>query len=30
VYRPGTWRLPPARVLAWNVLYQDATRFIVG
>jgi len=26
-YRPGTWRLVPTVVLAWNVLYQDATRF---
>ena len=29
-YRPGTWRLAPVRVLAWNVLYQDATRFTFG
>ncbi|HLL61613.1 MAG TPA: pyridoxamine 5'-phosphate oxidase family protein [Propionibacteriaceae bacterium] len=26
-YRGGTWRLSPVRVLAWNVLYEDATRF---
>ena len=26
-YRAGIWRLSPVRVLAWNVLYQDATRF---
>ena len=26
-YRAGTWRLSPVRVLAWTVLYQDATRF---
>ena len=26
-YRAGTWRLSPIVVLAWNVLYQDATRF---
>ena len=26
-YRGGTWRLSPVSVLAWNVLYQDATRF---
>ena len=26
-YSAGTWRLSPVRVLAWNVLYQDATRF---
>ena len=26
-YRAGTWRLSPVVVLAWNVLYQDATRF---
>ncbi len=26
-YSGGTWRLLPGRVLAWNVLYQDATRF---
>jgi hypothetical protein len=29
-YRGGTWRLAPVRVLAWNVLYRDATRFTVG
>ena len=29
-YRPGTWRLVPAVVLAWNVLYQDATRFTLA
>jgi hypothetical protein len=28
-YGAGTWRLSPAVVLAWNVLYQDATRFTV-
>jgi hypothetical protein len=26
-YRAGTWRLAPVLVLAWNVLYEDATRF---
>ena len=26
-YKAGIWRLSPERVLAWNVLYQDATRF---
>ena len=26
-YDAGTWRLSPTVVLAWNVLYQDATRF---
>ena len=26
-YSAGTWRLPPVLVLAWNVLYEDATRF---
>jgi hypothetical protein len=26
-YQAGTWRLRPVLVLAWNVLYQDATRF---
>jgi pyridoxamine 5'-phosphate oxidase-like protein len=26
-YRSGIWRLAPVRVLAWNVLYEDATRF---
>jgi hypothetical protein len=26
-YGAGTWRLSPKVVLAWNVLYQDATRF---
>ena len=29
-YRPGTWRLAPSVVLAWNVLYQDATRFTLA
>jgi hypothetical protein len=27
-YRSGTWRLRPRRVLAWTVLYEDATRFV--
>jgi hypothetical protein len=27
LYSGGTWRLTPELVLAWNVLYQDATRF---
>ena len=27
-YRAGTWRLPASRILAWNVLYEDATRFV--
>ena len=26
-YSSGTWRRSPERVLAWNVLYEDATRF---
>ena len=26
-YRAGTWRMAPVLVLAWNVLYEDATRF---
>ena len=26
-YRQGVWRLWPRRVLAWTVLYEDATRF---
>ena len=26
-YTGGTWRLLPRVVLAWNVLYEDATRF---
>ena len=26
-FSTGTWRLSPGRVLAWNVLHQDATRF---
>jgi hypothetical protein len=26
-YAAGIWRLAPRTVLAWNVLYQDATRF---
>ena len=26
-YRDGVWRLVPVTVLAWNVLYEDATRF---
>jgi hypothetical protein len=29
-YGAGTWRLSPGRVLAWNVLYQDATRFTLS
>jgi hypothetical protein len=24
----GVWRLRPAKVLAWNTLYIDATRFL--
>jgi hypothetical protein len=27
-YLPGVWRLQPAKVLAWNTLYVDATRFL--
>jgi hypothetical protein len=27
LFSAGTWRLCPEQVLAWNVLYQDATRF---
>jgi hypothetical protein len=26
-YQEGVWRLQPAKVLAWNTLYVDATRF---
>jgi hypothetical protein len=26
-YLEGVWRLQPAKVLAWNTLYVDATRF---
>ena len=26
-YTSGTWRLVPEVVLAWNVLFEDATRF---
>jgi hypothetical protein len=26
-YRAGVWRLAPHLVLAWQVLYEDATRF---
>ena len=26
-YLTGVWRLQPAKVLAWNTLYVDATRF---
>ena len=29
-FRAGTWRLSPGLVLAWNVLYQDATRFTLA
>ena len=29
-YAPGTWRLSPGLVMAWNVLYQDATRFTLA
>ena len=29
-YRGGVWRLRPRVVLAWNVLYEDATRFTFG
>ncbi len=29
-YSGGTWRLSPRRVLAWTVLYQDATRFTIA
>jgi hypothetical protein len=29
-FSAGTWRLSPGRVLAWNVLYQDATRFMLA
>ena len=29
-YGAGTWRLSPTVVLAWNVLYQDATRFTLA
>ena len=27
-YLEGQWRLQPAKVLAWNTLYVDATRFL--
>lgn len=27
-YLGGVWRLQPAKVLAWNTLYVDATRFL--
>lgn len=27
-YLAGVWRLQPAKVLAWNTLYVDATRFL--
>ncbi len=27
-YVEGVWRLRPAKVLAWNTLYIDATRFL--
>ena len=26
-YQEGVWRLQPVKVLAWNTLYVDATRF---
>ncbi len=26
-YREGVWRLAPVKVLAWNELHRDATRF---
>lgn len=26
-YTAGVWALKPSRVLAWNALYEDATRF---
>jgi hypothetical protein len=26
-YREGVWRLAPVKVLAWNQLHRDATRF---
>ena len=29
-FSAGTWRLSPGRVLAWNVLHQDATRFMLA
>ena len=28
-YRRGVWRLRPSVVLAWDVLYEDATRFVL-
>ena len=30
LYRAGSGRLAPVLVLAWDVLYQDATRFTFG
>lgn len=29
-YRTGVWRIRPRVVLAWTVLYEDATRFVFG
>jgi hypothetical protein len=29
-YLSGVWRLQPRVVLAWTVLYEDATRFVLG
>jgi hypothetical protein len=29
-FSAGTWRVSPGLVLAWNVLYQDATRFTLA
>jgi hypothetical protein len=29
-FSAGTWRLAPGLVLAWNVLYQDATQFTLA
>jgi hypothetical protein len=29
-FSAGTWRLLPGSVLAWDVLYQDATRFTLA
>ena len=26
-YQEGMWRLQPVKVLAWTMLYVDATRF---
>ena len=30
MYDSGIWALRPRRVLAWNLLYEDATRFTFG